>query len=416
MVARINSSKSIQKVLNYNEQKVAKGRAVCLAAEGFLKDADRLSFYEKWQGFKRLTDLNERTATNAVHISLNFDPFEVLSNEKMVAIAAAYVQGIGFGDQPYLVYRHEDAGHPHLHIVTTNIRLDGSRISLHGLGRGASEQTRKALEQNFGLVPADRGRGQAQEQQPQKLVYGSVDLRRAIANVLEAVLPHYRYSSLPELNAILGLYGIQASRGAEGSRTYMRGGLTYQALDDRNRPVGPPLKASILPRNPGLRFLEAKFREAAVQKTTLSIRMRTQVDWVLSGSSIRDWDGFRQALNKSGIDVVLWQNQAGYIYGVTYVDHKNKAVFNGSDLGKAYSAKALSDRWSPQEILQPVRSEPRPSKSVDRDVLPEQRTGEESTGAKELLEPLLRVEQTESQQPAPGKKRRKKRKGTRPNQ
>ena len=40
------------------------------------------------------------------------------------------MQGIGFGNQPYLVYQHHDAGHPHIHMVTANIQADGQRIKM----------------------------------------------------------------------------------------------------------------------------------------------------------------------------------------------------------------------------------------------------------------------------------------------
>ena len=41
---------------------------------------------------------------------------------------------------------------------------------------------------------------------------------------------------------------------------------------------------------------------------------------------------------------MLRQNDTGRIYGITYVDHKSKVVFNGSDLGKQYSANAIQER------------------------------------------------------------------------
>src|SRR4051812_21818415 len=151
MVARINTGKSISKALNYNEQKVQQGKAEILAAIGFIKDADKMNFYDKINQFERHISLNERATTNTLHVSLNFDPSEKLSNEKMTEIAETYMQKIGFANQPFLVYRHHDAGHPHIHIVSTNIERDGNRISMHNLGRNQSEKARKEIEVDFGL-------------------------------------------------------------------------------------------------------------------------------------------------------------------------------------------------------------------------------------------------------------------------
>ena len=67
MVARINTSKSISKALNYNEQKVVKGKAECIIASGLIKDIDKLNFYDKLHHFERLISLNEKTTINTFH-------------------------------------------------------------------------------------------------------------------------------------------------------------------------------------------------------------------------------------------------------------------------------------------------------------------------------------------------------------
>ncbi len=152
MVARINTGKSISKALNYNEKKVANGKAECIFASGFIKDVNRLNFYDKLHHFERLISLNERTTINTLHVSLNFDSSDKINNEKLKAIARQYMQTIGFSNQPYVVYRHDDASHPHIYIVTTNIQRGGIRISMHNLGKNQSEKARKEIEIEFNLV------------------------------------------------------------------------------------------------------------------------------------------------------------------------------------------------------------------------------------------------------------------------
>lgn len=94
-------------------KKVRQNEAEILWAHNFLKDADKLNFHDKTQWFEKLTLLNERTTTNTLHVSLNFYSSEKLDNDKLVEIAKVYMEKIGFGEQPYLVYRHYDAGHPY---------------------------------------------------------------------------------------------------------------------------------------------------------------------------------------------------------------------------------------------------------------------------------------------------------------
>ncbi|RZK03274.1 MAG: relaxase, partial [Flavobacterium sp.] len=175
MVAKITTPSTIIRALNYNEKKVQKGVATCLHADNFLKDAGAMNFYEKLGRFKHLIELNTRAKTNSLHISLNFHPWEALNREKLVQIAAVYMEKIGFGAQPYLVYEHLDAGHPHLHIVTTSIREDGSRIVTQNIGKNQSQVARKEIEEAFGLMqassPASQSLKAPEEDIVQKIKY-----------------------------------------------------------------------------------------------------------------------------------------------------------------------------------------------------------------------------------------------------
>ncbi len=347
MVARINTGKSISKSLNYNEQKVKLRKAELISVSGFLRDMDKLSFRDKIQRFEQLTSLNERATTNTMHVSLNFDPSENLDKAKLIEIADSYMDLIGFGEQPYLVYRHDDAGHPHIHIVSTNIQPNGNRISMHNLGRNQSERARKAIEVEFGLVKAeDRKSKKAADLAPvnvYKAIYGKAETRQAISNVLNAVINQYRYTSLPELNAILKLYNVAADPGSAGSRINKHKGLTYRILDERGNKVGVPIKASSFFMKPTLKLLESKYAENEALRQPFKRRLAVEIEYSLVKNP-RSILGFSENLSRAGINLVLRQNSDGLIYGMTYVDIKTKSVFNGSDLGKEYSAKGILER------------------------------------------------------------------------
>jgi Relaxase/Mobilisation nuclease domain len=354
MVARINTGKNISMSLNYNEQKVQRGKAELIAASGFLKEPDEMSFYHKMWHFERLIKLNKRATTNSLHVSLNFDPSEKLVKETLIEIADRYMEHIGFSDQPYLVYRHDDAGHPHIHIVSTNIRADGSRISMHNMGRNQSERARKAIEVEFGLVKAQERKVKKEaELNPvnvYKAIYGKAETRQAISNVLNMVVNQYRYTSLPELNAILRLYNVVADPGSSGSRINKHKGLTYRILDEQGNKVGVPIKASSFFMKPTLKLLESKYAENETLRQPLKRRLAVEIEYSLlkNPRSILD---FSENLARSGINVVLRQNDEGQIYGVTYVDLKTKCVFNGSYLGKEYSANGILERLGDGEKI-----------------------------------------------------------------
>lgn len=348
MVARINTGKSISKALNYNEKKVQQGQAEILSATNFLKDADKMNFYEKLATFEKLTSLNERTTTNTLHVSLNFDPSEILGNEKLIAIADSYMKRIGFGEQPFLVYRHFDTGHPHIHIVSTNIQRDGNRISMHNMGRNQSEVARKEIEMEFGLVKAESKKlVDATKLKPvnaQKINSGRRATKAAISNILGIVIPQYKYGSLAELNAVLKLYNVVADRCSEDSHTYKHNGLLYRVLDEKGNKVGTPIKASLFYMKPTLKNLELRFSENEKVKQSHAKRLKTAIDYALLKKSGAGLSQLINDLNKGRISMVLRQNKEGIIYGITYVDHQTKSVFNGSDLGKAYSAKMILER------------------------------------------------------------------------
>jgi hypothetical protein len=347
MVSVIHPSDSLRKVLNYNEHKVMDGVALCLEAAYYLKDVEKLTFNEKLGRLQKLAALRESTTVNTVHISLNFDPTEKHSIHKLKEISAAYMEKIGFGGQPYLLYQHFDAGHPHVHILTTNIKPDGKAINLHNLGKIQSEKARKEIEISFGLVKAsDHQRRKVYEVQPvnAKVEYGKSETKRAIANVLNHVLDTYKFSSLPELNAVLNRYNVSAERGSEQSRVFLNGGLLYRIRTPDGMLKGVPIKASDFYGEPTLKKLGEKFIEHEKEKPNHKASIKNTIDFLFINRSISSLQQVILELHKEGIDTIVRQNKDGVVYGITYVDHITKCVFNGSDLGKTYSAKGILER------------------------------------------------------------------------
>lgn len=355
MVAVIHASSSLRNALNYNEQKVKEQVATCLAAVNYPKDVQDLTFHQKLSRLQNQADLNIKTKVNSVHISLNFDPTEKLPKDKLKEISETYLQKIGFTNQPYLLYQHNDAGHPHVHIVTTNIKADGRRIELHNLGKIQSEKARKEIEQTYGLIKAENSKQrQAFQLKPvnvQKVQYGRSETKRAITNVLDVVINTYKYTSLPELNAVLQQYNVIADRGNEKSRVFKNNGLVYRIVDEHGNKVGVPIKASYFYNNPGLKLLEAKFKVNEATRQPHKARVKNAIDLVLLKNKNYTINDLIKSLQKEGIYTVVRKNEQGVLYGLTYVDNKTKCVFNGSDLGKLYSAKGIQERCVQNELL-----------------------------------------------------------------
>lgn len=218
MVCKVRCGKSIKGALNYNEKKVKEGKAECIGAVNFVGEAHDMTFYEKLARFEDVIERNARAKTNTLHISLNFDIGEKFSQNKLNQIATAYMDKIGFGGQPYLVYQHHDAAHPHVHIVTTNIQEDGRRIGTHNLGKNQSEMARKEIEVQFGLIKAQSKPKQDLDflQKVDKAVYGRSETRKTIDNIVGMVMQSYNCTSLIEFNIALRQFNVIADSGKEG--------------------------------------------------------------------------------------------------------------------------------------------------------------------------------------------------------
>ncbi|MCD8739318.1 relaxase/mobilization nuclease domain-containing protein [Mucilaginibacter roseus] len=400
MVAKIKSGKSLIGALNYNERKVSHGKAKLIAAVRYSKDMDKLYFHDK---LLRLTDLaarNERTKTNTVHISLNFPNGERLPDDRLQHITQDYMNGIGFDGQPYLVYRHEDAGHPHIHIVTTNIKPDGERISLHYLGQNQSEKVRKEIEIRYQLIKAEGQQRQKPDLKAEIMAadYGQAETKRSITNILSYVVRTYKFTSVPELNAVLQQYRIAADQGSKDSRMYAQAGLIYWMLDDKGDKIGVPIKASSIYGKPTLKALEERFKLNATLRKPFKENLIKVLDEALKQPLTAPQ--LQQLLSEKGIHIILRRNDEGRLYGVTFIDRNNKAVFNGSDLGKAYSANQLAT------ILLP---EPKQHKQTQIDDWSPTATDYNKNTGNDVLDALLEVEQQDLA--ALNKFKKKKRKG-----
>jgi hypothetical protein len=233
----------------------------------------------------------------------------------------------------------------------------------------------------------------AEGKQLQMAEYGKVDTKRAITNIVNEVVRSYRFTSIPEFNAVLNQYNVAADQGSKESRMFQKNGLMYWITDDRGRKLGVPIKASSIYGKPTLKTLAARFQLNETLRKPLREQLKVRIDKVIASKPTKMQ--FSIDLRRDGVQVVLRENEEGRLYGITFVDHRSKCVFNGSDLGKEYGATALSAKFR-QTVLVDV----------------EQRTfsnQSNNTNGISVLEDLLKSEYNSSDGLA-AYKRRKKRK------
>lgn len=137
MIAAIKKGQYFKGFIDYNEKKVDRGVAKLLDNTTFANN--RIAYNQlflnicderKIQG-KRKGNNIDASKTQAVHISLNFPimPNKELTDEFLKDYAATYMNSMGYNNHPYLLYRHYDAKHTHLHIVTSRYDWESKKLS-----------------------------------------------------------------------------------------------------------------------------------------------------------------------------------------------------------------------------------------------------------------------------------------------
>jgi len=351
MRAQIKPCKNIRVTLRYHENKVAQGRAWCLYADNFLKDTDQLTLADKAYHFQRLVSLNDNITKPIVHVSLNFHPSQQLSDQQLQGISREFMEKWGFKDQPWLVYRHADQPHPHIHLISTLIHKDGEARFLEPRDYHHAKQLAKQLEKTWSLVPS-KSLKSGQEQPvgpPQKIIYGQTPVYPAMRNIFANVIDHYRYASIEELNAILRLYNVEAHRGKPGSALYAHRGLLYRVLNDKGQPVGSAIKASLFQSKPTLKNLEKRFLQNQTLREPYRQHLTTAIDWAFYNKTL-SFEAFEKAMAKEKIGIFVRKDVKGNPEAIWYTDYGNKTIFNGKDLGEGYTASDIGRRCVSAEI------------------------------------------------------------------
>ena len=346
MVAKINVGSSLYGALAYNGEKINEGQGRLLATHKiFDEGTGRLDIRQAAEDFARHLPEQVRTAKPVVHISLNPHPDDRLTDTELTAIAEEYLARLGYGDQPYAVFKHEDIDRHHLHIVTLCVDEAGRKIGDSFIRRRSKNITR-ALEQQYGLHPAERKR-QTQTEPLRAVDATEGDVKRQIGNVLKGISGKYRFQTLGECRALLSLYRltIEECRGEVHGREYR--GFVYSAIDDKGEKVGTPLKASRFGKRYGYEAFE---RWCAVSKELIRERKlgdMTKATAMAALHRTKDRAEFIGLMKAKGVDVVLRETDTGRIYGATFIDHRTGYVLNGSRMGKELSANALQEYFAP---------------------------------------------------------------------
>ena len=340
MVAKITIGSGLFGAIKYNADKVNEGKGQLLDTNKIFNDGTgKVDIAQALHDFERHMPLQMRTEKPVIHVSLNPHPDDILTDKELTEMAHEYMQRMGYGDQPYIIVKHEDIDRHHLHIISVRVDEQGKRIN--------SDFTHKrslAIVQDFERR-YNLHKGEKRESKQQNSLHpvnpDTGDIKKQVGNTVKAVFCDYQFQTIGELRALLSLYNLTVDevRGNVKGEDY--NGLVYSVIDANGNKVGNPFKSSLFGKTVGY---EALLRKAAFSKNNIKEKNLTEPTRKTLEYALRrtyDKDELMEILKEKGIDCVFRYTDEGRLYGATFIDHRTHCVLNGSRMGKEFSANAL---------------------------------------------------------------------------
>ena len=334
MIAKISSTANLGGALGYNFKKVRQEEATVLLANGLYQNQDgKYSMEQVLSDMRQLIPDKCRTKNTVFHCSLNPHPDEKLSDEQLTQI----------GNQPYIVFKHNDIAREHIHIVSLRVDFDGNKINDKFEGRRSKKIT-NALEKKYNLIPSSKVSERTTTETPKvNVVQGNI--KEQVANTVRSAMKHYTFCSLGELNAVLRKYNLAVEEVKTEYRGKQYDGLVYVPTDDKGNKVSTPIHASDIGRGVGYTAVQNKMLKSKQMVKPLIPTVRRKVLEVMRTSPHTE-ERLRQRLEKQDLRVVIRKNESGRLYGITFIDDEKGIALNGSRLGKGYAANKFNEYFS----------------------------------------------------------------------
>ena len=344
MIAKISATENLGGAIGYNFKKVEKGEAsILLAAELYQDKEGTYTMAEVFADMQALIPEKCRTKKMVFHCSLNPHPDEKLSDETLTQIAKEYMEELGYGKQPYIVFKHNDIAREHIHIVSLRVDGEGKKIN-DRFEKRRSKKITDALERKYNLIPSSKVSEKAVTETP-KVDTTKGNIKEQVASVVRTILKHYRFCSLGELNAILSAYNLAV----EEVKTEFRGkkydGLVYVPTDDKRGKASTPIHASDIGRGMGYTTVQNRIQKSKQAIKPLIPAIRHRILEVMC-SSPQTEKALQQRLEEQSLRVFIRKSESGRIYGITFIDDKEGVALNGSRLGKGYAANIFNGYFS----------------------------------------------------------------------
>ncbi len=376
MIAKIGKSGNLYGALAYNQLKVEHENGQILFTNRIIETTNgHYSVAQLAQSFAPNLIANRNTEKHTLHISLNPDPNDKVSDDKFREMAEQYMREMGYGEQPFVVFKHTDIDRSHIHIVSVCVDEEGKKIS-DKFEKMRSMNVCRELERQHGLIPATDKEHKQNDKIFRPVDYRAGDVKSQIASVVRHLPNYYQYQTLGEYNALLSLFNVTTEKVEGELHGKMQRGLLYIPLNEKGERAGHPFKSSLFGKNAGLPALELHFVKSKEALKDHPTKPTIKAAITIALKTISDELSFKKQLAEQGINVVVRRNDAGRIYGMTFIDHNSKTVWNGSRLAKELSANIFNDYWNNNiqpEVKEPAELQSKISHAKDIEDLPSEK-------------------------------------------
>ena len=362
MVVKINApTPHCSTTLQYNERKVEEGKAAVVYSQGLDNPDKPLETFERYERGSR------RCEKMSFHMSVNPSRTDGMTEDQVVAFTKELMEGLGYGDQPFIIYRHNDINREHYHIVSVRVDKDGRKISDKYEHRHCQELM-KELAQKYGFSV---GKGEKQEKEKQKnsekVNYQRFDPEKGdymkqIEELVEQAMK-YHFTTGEQFKMLMRQFGVDVDYQMVKRQAMM----TFAGINPKNghRCTAPiPAKDLKVPSVEEIRqhIEDAKKEKRNKEKQRTANLVRIALKYGKSELHTR------RILRKKNIGMVFSRTKEGKIFGVTFIDHQTRCVFKSSEL-KGISAgqfeEARMTKWPPEDREWKVYEEPKEKSTAE---------------------------------------------------
>lgn len=376
MIAKIGKGSNLYGALAYNLQKVDKEQGKILFTNKMMETTNGIySVKQLLKSFELHLIANRNTEKHTLHVSLNPDPNDIVSDDRFRQLAQDYMLQMGYGEQPFVVFKHTDIDRTHIHIVSVCVDEEGKKISDRFEKRRSMKLCRD-LETKYGLISAIETKDQKKDAVFKPVDYQADDVKNQIASVVKYLPKYYQFQTLGTYNALLALFNITAEQVSGEIDGETKQGLVYFALDLQGEKVSNPFKSSLFGKEAGLIALQKHFEQSKEKMKANSTRslLRSTVEMAMNITT-NEID-FKKVLVQQGINCIIRRNDEGRIYGITFIDHESRTVWNGSQLSKELSANTFNDYLNnniKNERKEVVQNQSKIWQSTDTENIPDEK-------------------------------------------